>query len=305
MHAISRSLLGAVALAASFATADDTPFMKGKRFAVGDYTGGKVCIVEADGRVSWEQKAPNCNDLWILPGGSILFSTGHGVKEVAKDGTVKFEYKSPAEIYAVQRLANGSTFVGECSTGRLLELAPDGSNVVKEVRLLPPDKPGGHAFIRNARVLPNGNFLVAHYGGRYVTEYAPDGTIVWTVRTPGGPHSVTRLASGNTLIACGDSGTPCLIEVNPAGQTVWELSNKDLPDAPLKFLTGFHRLPNGNTLISNWLGHGKFGTAPHLMEVTPEKKVVWSFSDHKTFKTIATVQVFGEGDAPLSGEGVH
>ncbi len=297
--------LGSVLLFASAVSAENVSFMQGKRFAVGDYTGGKVCIVEADGRVSWEQKAPTCNDLWIQPGGSILFSTGHGAKEVAKDGTVKFEYQSKAEIYAVQRLANGNTFVGECTSGRLLEVAPDGSNIVKELRLLPADKPGGHAYIRNVRVLKNGNYLVAHYGGRYVTEYAPDGTVVWTFKTPGGPHSVTRLANGNTLIACGDSGTPCLIEVTPEGKTVWELSNQDLPGAPLKFLTGFHKLPNGNFLISNWVGHGKFGTAPHLLEVTPEKKVVWSFNDHQTFKTVATVQVFGEGDAALSGEGVH
>ena len=296
--------LGAGLLLTLVASADDTPFMKGKRFAVGDYSSNKVCIVEADGKVSWEQKAPNCNDLWILPGGSILFSTGHGVKEVAKDGTVKFEYKSAAEIYAVQRLANGNTFVGECTSGRLLELAPDGK-VVKEVALLPVGKSGGHAYIRNARVLKNGNFLAAHYGGKYVTEYAPDGKAVWTFKTPGGPHSVTRLANGNTLIACGDNGTPCLIEVTPEGKTVWEVSNKDLPGQPLKFLTGFQKLPNGNVLISNWVGHGKFGTAPHLLEITPDKKVVWTYADNQTFRTIATVQVFAEGDTAVDGEGVH
>ena len=172
MKQITGYLTGAAFLMAAAASADDTAFMKGKRMAVGDYTSGKVCIVEADGNVSWTQKAPNCNDLWILPGGSILFSTGRGVKEVAKDGTVKFEYKSTAEIYAVQRLASGNTFVGECTSGRLLQLAPDGK-VVKEVALLPADKPGGHAYIRNARVLTNGNFLVAHYGGRTAAEYAP------------------------------------------------------------------------------------------------------------------------------------
>ena len=304
MHSLTRAL-GASLLLALAAAADDAPFMKGKRFAVGDYSGGKVCLIEADGSVSWEQKAPNCNDLWIQPGGSILFSNGRGAKEVAKDGTVLFEYKSAAEVYAVQRLANGNTFVGECSTGRLLELAPDGSNVVKEIRLLPAGKPGGHAYFRNARALKNGNILVAHYGGKHVTEYAPDGTAVWTFKAPGGPHSVARLANGNTLIACGDNGTPCLLEVTPEGRIAWELSNKDLPDAPLKFLTGFQKLPNGNVLISNWVGHGKFGSAPHLLEVTPEKKVVWTFNDHKTLKTVATVQVFAEGDAPLCGEGVH
>lgn len=295
---------GSVVLAAVGIMADDTPFMKGRRFAAADYTSGKVCVVEADGSVSWTQKAPNSNDLWILPRGSILFTTGHGVKEVGQDGAVKFEYRSQSEIFAVQRLANGNTFVGECTSGRLLEIAPDGK-FVKEVALLPVGKTGGHAFIRNARVLANGHYLVCHYGGRYVAEYAADGTAVWTYKTPGGPHSATRLANGNTLIACGDNGTPCLIETDPGGKTVWQVSNDDLPEKPFKFLTGFHRLPNGNVLVSNWLGHGQFGTAPHLMEITPAKKIVWSFADHTAFRTVSSVQVFGDGDTPLSGEGLH
>lgn len=295
---------GSLLLTAAGVVADETPFMKGRRFAAADYSSGKVCVVEADGSVSWTQKAPNSNDLWILPGGSVLFTTGHGVKEVGKDGAVKFAYQSQAEIYAVQRLANGNTFVGECTSGRLLELTPEGK-IAKELALLPAGKAGGHAYIRNARALANGHFLVCHYGGRYVAEYAADGTVVWTHKTPGGPHSAARLASGNTLIACGDNGTPCLIEVNPEGQTVWQVSNADLPEQPFKFLTGFQKLPNGNVLVSNWLGHGKFGTAPHLMEITPDKKIVWSFADHVAFSTISTVQVFGEGDMPLSGEGLH
>ena len=239
---------GSLLLTAAGVVADETPFMKGRRFAAADYSSGKVCVVEADGSVSWTQKAPNSNDLWILPGGSVLFTTGHGVKEVCKDGAVKFAYQSQAEIFAVQRLANGNTFVGECTSGRLLELTPEGK-IAKDLALLPAGKAGGHAYIRNARALANGHFLVCHYGGRYVAEYAADGTVVWTHKTPGGPHSAARLASGNTLIACGDNGTPCLIEVNPEGQTVWQVSNADLPEQPFKFLTGFQKLPNGNVLM--------------------------------------------------------
>jgi len=43
----------------------EQPFMQGKRFACGDYGGKKVCIVEADGSISWQHKAPSCNDLWL------------------------------------------------------------------------------------------------------------------------------------------------------------------------------------------------------------------------------------------------
>lgn len=43
--------------------------------------------------------------------------------------------------------------------------------------------------------------------------------------------------------------------------------------------------------MSNWVGHGEFGKAPHLIEVTPDKKVVWTFQDHATMKTISNVQI--------------
>lgn len=285
--------------------AAEQPFMKGKRFVCGDYVGQKVCLVEADGTISWEHKAPSCNDLWILPGGSILFTTGHGVKEVDyKSDKVLFEYNSKSEIYAVERLADGNTFVGECNSGKLLTL-DKGAAIIKSINLLPEGKDGGHAYYRNARVLKDGNYLVAHYGSKEVIEYSPEGKIIWQAKTPGGPHSVCRSDNGNTIVACGDNGTPCLLEINPKGEIVWQLSNADLEGEPLKFLTGFQLLPNGNFLISNWLGHGKLGTAPHLLEVTRDKKIVWTFNDHKAFKALGSVQVFNKDGSVLSGEGAH
>ena len=56
--------------------------------------------------------------------------------------------------------------MGECITGRMLEISPKGK-IVKEVCILPEGvKEKGFAFMRNARRLDNGHFLVAHYGPR-------------------------------------------------------------------------------------------------------------------------------------------
>ena len=176
---------------------------KGHHFVCTDYTAGKVFIVTPEGKVEWEYPAGHCNDLWVLPNGNLLFNTGHGVKEVTREKNVVFNYESKSEIYACQRLANGNTFIGECNAGRLLEVAPDGK-IVKEIRLLPEGKDGGHLYMRNARQLANGNYLVAHYGEQVVREYDPQGKMVREIPAPGGPHSVIRLPNGNTLIACGD-----------------------------------------------------------------------------------------------------
>lgn len=278
---------------------------KGHPFVCTDYSQGKVFIVSADGKVEWEYPAPSANDLWLLPNGHLLFNTGHGVKEVTREKKVVFDYQSPSEIYACQRLADGNTFIGECNAGRLLEVAPDGA-IVKEIRLLPAGKDGGHAYMRNARRLANGHYLVTHYADQAVREYDPQGKIAREIPALGGPHSAVRLANGNTLISCGDApGGSRVFEVDPAGKTVWQVQSSDLPGITLYFMAGFQRLPNGNTVMSNWLGHGQFGKAPHLIEVTPDKKVVWTFSDHKTMRTISSIVLLDIPGDPIAGAIEH
>lgn len=275
------------------------------RFLCADYSQGKVCIVEKDGTVSWTAKAPSCNDVWALPNGNILFVTGHGVKEIDLKGTMVFEYNTKSEIFACQRLPNGNTFIGECNTGRLIEMDPKGG-VVKELCILPEGKKdGGHGFIRNARRLANGNFLVAHYAAGAVREYDPTGKVVLDIPVPGGAHSCLRLPNGNTLIAVTDKKKDArVIEVDAAGKTVWEVGSKDI-GIDLWFMTGLQRLPNGNTVMTNWLGHGHIGKAPHIIEVTKDKQVVWTFADHQTFKTIASIQVLDVPGDAIKGEVWH
>jgi hypothetical protein len=276
------------------------------RFACTDYTQGKIFVVDAAGKVEWTYDAPHANDIWVLPNGNLLFNTGHGVKEVKRDRTVVFSYESSSEIYACQRLPNGNTFIGESNAGRLLEVDSAG-HIVHQVRLLSEGQDGGSAYMRNARRLANGNYLVAHYGDQVVREYDPTGKLVWQVAAPGGPHSAVRLPNGNTLIASADrDGAPARVfEVAPSGKTVWEVRGDELPGISLKFMAGLHRLPNGNTVMSNWLGHGQFGKAPHLIEVTRDKRVVWTFADHETMQTISSVEILDvDGDA-IAGTVLH
>lgn len=285
-------LLGMAAVVRSAEPGDPVQTGQGHSFVCTDYVQGKVFIVSPAGKVVWEYDgATNCNDVWALPNGDLLFNTGHGVKEVTRAKKVLFDYESASEIYACQRLANGNTFIGECDAGRLLEVNPAGT-IVKELRLLPAGQTGGHAYMRNARRLENGNYLVAHYGQQVVREYDPQGKVVREIPAAGGPHSVVRLPDGHTLIACADRpGGARVFEVDTNGQTVWQVQGNELPGISLKFMAGLQRLPNGNTVMANWLGHRQFGQAPHLIEVTPDKQVVWTFSDHKTMRTISSVEL--------------
>jgi len=289
------TLAGMLAFSGSAAAATLT---NGRPFACTDYTQGKVFIVAPDGKVEWEYQTKSCNDLWVLPNGNLLFNTGHGVREVTRDKRVVFDYQSKSEIYACQRLANGNTFIGECNSGRLLEVEPSG-RIAKEVRLQPEGKDGGPLYMRNARRLADGHYLVTHYGEQVVREYDAEGKVVRSIPAAGGPHSAARLPNGNTVISCGDlPGGARVFEVDKSGEVVWQVQGDELPGISLKFIAGFHRLPNGNTLIANWLGHGQFGKAPHLIEITPDKCVAWTSANHEKMRTVSSVQALDvKGDA--------
>ena len=102
---IKRFIVLGLALAAALpALGQDEPGPiqtgKGHRFVCTDYSQGKVFIVTPEGKAEWDYPASSCNDLWVLPGGNLLFNTGHGVKEVTPEKKLVFNYQSKSEIYA-------------------------------------------------------------------------------------------------------------------------------------------------------------------------------------------------------------
>ena len=172
--------------------------------------------------------------------------------------------------------------------------------------MVPAGTNGGHGFIRNARKLQNGNYLVAFYAGKKVREFDAAGTVVWECPVPAGVHSCIRLPNGNTLIASADMAKPAgIFEVDKAGKTVWSVTDGELPGISLKFLAGLQRLPNGNTVFTNWLGHGQLGKSAQIVEVTPDKKVLWAYYNHETIKTVASVQLLDVPGDATQGEILH
>ena len=262
---------------------------------VADYSGGRVARLQPDGKVDWQMPAPSSTDVWLLPNGNILYSWLRGVREANAEGKVVWEYRAAdtEEVYACQRLADGNTLVGELGACRAIEVAPDGKTIVREVKL--PAEGGLHMRYRNLRKLANGHYLFVALTEGVVKELDDSGTVVWSVKAAGNPFGAIRLANGNTLVGCGDGHA--IQEFDKDGKVVWQVGENDLiwvdeqgreSVIPLRFVAGLQRLPNGNTIVCNWVGHGFMGRGAHLMEITPDKHVVWRFDDHQQFKAIAS-----------------
>ena len=252
----------------------------------------EVLRVSPDGKIVWSYPAPGVHDAWLLPDGNVLFCyydrKSCGVKKVTPDKKEVFHYQFPkrCEVHACQPLAGGNVLIGACGPARVVEVDPKGK-VVKTVKLISKTK-NPHGHLRQVRQLANGNYLVCHVGDKVVREYDAGGKVLREFQA-GTCRAAVRLPNGNTIISGGDECT--VTEFDAKGQVVWKIQKDDFPEVRMDWLSGFQRLPNGNTVICNWLGHGKYGQGVPIFEVTPDKKIVWMFTDSMTTKAVTGVQV--------------
>lgn len=273
---------------------------------------GHIVLLNDKSEVEWEMPCRHTShDMQILPTGNYLLHVSNTkiVEVQPADKKVVWQWESKPvppkkgiEIHAFQRLADGNTMIAESGNGRIIEVDKDGK-IVKEFALT-LDKPSTHSDTRLVRKLDNGHYLVAHENDGAVREYDGDGKVVWTYklglngRKASGGHGVEghgdhvysayRLANGNTLIGAGNGNR--VVEVDKEGKTVWSVEQKELPGITLAWVTMVHALPNGNVVIGNCHAGPE---NPQLIEVTREKKVVWTLKDMKNLgnSTAATVIV--------------
>jgi hypothetical protein len=263
----------------------------------------RVAIVNAKGEIEWEipNEARETHDIQMLPNGNVLFQTSYTtVVEVNPDKQVVWRYEAKPkegyagriEIHSYQRLKNGLTMVAESGNARIVEVDKRGA-IVKTIALT-VDKPNAHRDTRMVRKLENGHYLVCHEGDGKLREYDGAGKVVWTYEldlngrptSPGhGPEGhgtavfgAIRLPNGNTMIAGGNNNR--VLEVTPAGKIVWSIDQKELPGITLAWVTTLQLLPNGNLIIGNT--HAGPDN-PQLVEITRDKKVVWTFKDFTNF----------------------
>ena len=253
-------------------------------------------IVDVDGKILWQYAIEDeTNDAWALPGGSVIFAYHDGVREVAADAkTVVWDYKPAAggEIHSCQPLPGERFLISEAhnQVGYLYEMDRKG---VAHKTITIHGGGDAHANFRQVRKTAKGTYLVSFlYSTKTVVEYDADGKVVHDFKQ--GQYVGVRLPNGNTLLSCAEEHR--VVEVDPADKVVWEVKENDLPGCKLAFVASVQRLPNGNTVIANWTGHGG-GEVPQAVEVTPEKKIVWKVQDPR-LGMISNLQILDvPGDA--------
>ena len=266
------------------------------RIMFAEYGKGPNRLVEldADGKPVWEYRFPSiCVIFQPLENGHVLYGYGGkptGVAEIDRDKNVVWNYVSRCpQVLGCRRLANGNTLIGEQGPCQAVEVDPKGK-VVRTTKLTTSEK-GYHLQVRNIHKLANGNILAGHEGEGAIREVDANGNVVWEYTHVENAPDALRLDNGNTLIACGTQKR--LIEVTRDKKIVWEFNAKDAPELNLTWIGSLQKLKNGNYVVSNFL-RGQEGKGAHAFEVTRDKRVVWTFADHKLAKSITTILILDD-----------
>ncbi len=308
------SLLLAIVFSPLFVQAAD---VSSPRHAVIAADNNRIVRFDTQGGADWEcVDVKSIHHIQQLDNGHILAQQGWGrIVEIAPDKQVVWSYDAatqngntgrPLEVHAFQRLPDGLTMIVENGIGRVIDVDHEGT--IQHEFAYQVQRPSPHRDVRMAHRLDNGNTLICHEEEGRVSEYAPDGKIVWEYRVPlfdqqprpgHGPEAwgnqvfnALRLPNGHTLMTTGNGHG--VLEVTPEGEIVWAVHQHDLPGITLAWTTSLEVLPSGNVLIGNTHAGPE---NPQFIEVSRDKEVVWTFHDFDVLgNSTAAIATIGEKD---------
>jgi HEAT repeat protein len=198
---------------------------------------GRVLELDRAGKTRWEIKGLSSPiDARVLSGDRVLIAEhgGNIVTERSLDGKIQWKHTLNEPPVAVQRLANGNTFVATYQS--VLEVTREGKEVYRH-RL--PDLNGA---IYGGFCLPSGRVFALDINGLVLEVDRTTGKTRRRIQAPvRDTYSVQVLPNEHLLVASHAQGV--VVELSRTGDEVWRCTRANAYHA--------ERLPNGNTLVAS------------------------------------------------------
>jgi len=261
--------------------------------------GDNTIYIIDKGKIVWTYQTGLGNeldDVWLMTNGNLLYSRMTYVEIVTPDKKVVWHRDAPpgTEIHACQPIGLDKVLIMENGTPARLMVINIKTGKTEVEHEVPDAGANVHPQFRRVRITAAGTYLLPFLAMNKVVEYDKNFKPIWTYEIPS-PWAAIRLRNGNTLIT--NEKERLAREVNRKGETVWEYSLKtDLPGGLV--MPGSQsnvRLANGNTVICS---RGGNGAGLQLIEVTPDKKVVWALYDWKNLGPATAVQMLDDPCIP-------
>lgn len=302
-----------VAVLALYHAAGETPSpLAGHDFFYAGEAKTQDMYLVRKGEIVWSFHNPGSrgeiSDAVLLSNGSVLFAHQFRVTWIDSAKKVIWNYDAPegCETHTAQPIGKERViFIQNGPEPKCVVVNILTGKTEREFPLRVGNPKSTHGQFRHARLTTAGTLLVAHMDHAKVSEYDEHGNELWTTPFPS-PWAAERLANGNTLV----TGTKLIREVNPAGEAVWECNPADLPEHEIKGFQIAARLPNGNTLVNNWVNSwdgpvDPAATPAQALEITPAKKVVWTLKAWAAPTDLGPATTLQILDFPSVPEDVH
>jgi hypothetical protein len=233
------------------------------------------------GKVAWQWTKPDkgeFGDVSLLSDGNIVFSRGQvGASVITPDSQFTWNFKprgNGSQVHTAQPIGLDKVLICENGIPAVASLwSTETDTKLWEMTLPtrePVDSQSIHGEIRHIRLTKAGTLLVAHLNLNKVSEYdTATKKEIWTCPAAS-VWGAVRLENGNTLLS--GNGGGWVREIDHSCATKWEVTKNELPGITFNTVQECMRLANGNTVINNW---GAPAGGPEVVEVTPDKKVVW------------------------------
>lgn len=230
----------------------------------------QLAIVDTAGKIEWEMPWGAIHDIHVLQDGHIMVQQGRSTVVEIDPATKQVVWSYDAS----QNNGNQGQRVEvhafqPLENGRVM-IAESGpgriieinraGELLKEIKLV-RDQPDAHSDTRLVRKLDTGNYLVSQEKDGAVREYdGESGKLVWEYKIP------------------------LFDKPRQGGHGPEAFGNQTFAAV---------RLENGNTLIATGNGHS-------VLEVTPEKEIVWKLEQHDlpdiTLAWVTTLEVLPNGN---------
>jgi len=270
----------------------------------------KIFLVD-HGKIAWTYSTGGGNeldDIWMLSNGNILYTRMQYIAETTPEKKVVWRYDAPkeTEIHTCQPIGFDKVlFVLNGLPAPKLMIVNIHTKAVELEHDMPAtsttDPKSVHAQFRRVRLTAQGTYLASFLKMNRVVEYDKSFKEIWSYDIQS-PWAALRLKNGNTLIT--DEDDVLTREVNPKKETVWELTEKELPPQyRYENAQSATRLANGDTIICS---RGGKDQGPQLVEVTRGKKVVWVLQDWAELGPATAVQILDDPGYPeRPGDSLH
>jgi hypothetical protein len=280
-----RLLVFAFSLSIFAAEKKELPF----ELLINDYVKFDISKVNKAGEVTWKYKPPShVWDFVLTKDKHIIFPiiTKHfEVRCLDMQKNIKWSWNYRKEYQEIINITQSKSSLIISGQKPSQAIFMDTKGKVQRKLDIPTNFHSKHGELGNIYALESGNFLVQLWGEGSVIEVDKDGKEIWRYKVDkglaGSVQDVLRLKNGNTMIACGTLAR--IIEVNPKKGIVWEFKKADHPELNFTNACGLQLLKDGSILVTNFLRSSQ-GKGAHAFVLSKDRKITWTFKDHKNFK---------------------